>query len=174
MRTKNPAGLLVTLARALGWLDAPGTAVRSRFRLYAFARERRDNMLRMDDAKLVSWIEWGQIFDTFLVASGVAGEFAGTFMARPVQRRLDAKRELELAQLRKDAAAAELRAAELEAIIQPGYLTKSQADAITASMRPFCGSRDDHRVALHRCGGGATRRADQGGPHFVGGRRVIS
>jgi hypothetical protein len=51
-------------------------------------------MLRMDDAKLLSWIERGQIFATFLVAIGVAGEFAGTFMARPVQRRLDAKREL--------------------------------------------------------------------------------
>jgi hypothetical protein len=35
---EEPAGQLFTLARALGWLDAPGTAVSSRFRLYAFTR----------------------------------------------------------------------------------------------------------------------------------------
>src|ERR1039457_4803885 len=73
MRTKNPAGLLVTLARALGWLDAPGTAVRSRFRLYAFARERRDNMLRMDDAKLLSWIEIGPDLRYVSCSSPAAG-----------------------------------------------------------------------------------------------------
>jgi hypothetical protein len=61
----------------------------------------------MDDTKLLSAIEVGQIISTFLVVLGVAGEFIGTFMARPVQARLDAKRELEIARLRKDAAEAD-------------------------------------------------------------------
>src|SRR4051812_20912685 len=90
----------------------------------------------MDDANLLSRIEIGQIISSFLVVVGVAGEFIGTFMARPVQRRLDAQRELEIARLRKDAAEADLRAKELEALIQPRYLTKIQEHSIAASMRP--------------------------------------
>src|SRR5450759_3756884 len=93
----------------------------------------------MDDAKLLSVIEAGQIISAQVVVLGVGGEFIGTFMARPAQRRLDAKRELELAQLRKGAADAELRARELELIIQPRYLTKEQEHAISNSMRPFAG-----------------------------------
>src|SRR5690348_9074276 len=93
----------------------------------------------MDDARLLSWIETGQIVATFLVAIGVAGEFAGSFISRPIVRRLEAKREEEMARLKQETAAAQLRAAELEALIQPRYLTRAQEDAIMGSMRQFAG-----------------------------------
>ena len=80
----------------------------------------------MDDVRLLSWIETGQIVAAFVVVIGVAGEFLGSFIARPIARRVEARRELEMATLRTRAAAAELRAAELEALIQPRYLTKEQ------------------------------------------------
>jgi hypothetical protein len=113
----------------------------------------------MDDTKLLSAIEVGQIISTFLVVLGVAGEFIGTFMARPVQARLDAKRELEIARLRKDAAEADLRAKELEALIQPRYLTRAQEDSIAASMRPFAGS--GMVIASHWIDAEAARLAGQ-------------
>ncbi len=113
----------------------------------------------MDDTKLLSLIELGQIISTLLVALGVGGEFVGTFMARPVQGRLDAKRQLEIAHLRKDAAEADLRAKELEALIQPRYLTKAQEDSITASMRPFAGSGTI--IASHWIDSEAARLAGQ-------------
>ena len=94
----------------------------------------------MDDVRLLSTIEIVQIISTFLVVVGVAGEFVGSFMARPAQRRMDTKREMELARLRKGAADAELRARELEVLIQPRYLSAEQEQAITASMRRFSGS----------------------------------
>jgi hypothetical protein len=93
----------------------------------------------MDDVRLLSWIEIGQIVATFLVAIGVVGEFAGSYIARPISRRVGAKRELEMVRLRAQAAAAELRAAELEALIQPRYLTPEDEQAVINSMRPFAG-----------------------------------
>jgi hypothetical protein len=102
-------------------------------------RRLRDNKIRMNDVKLLSWIETGQIVSTLLVAVGVVGEFAGTFLARPVQRRLDQKRVMEIVRLRKGAADAELRAAELEARIQPRYLTTHQEKTVTDAMVPFAG-----------------------------------
>jgi len=55
----------------------------------------------MTDEALLAWIERGQVIATFLVAIGVAAEFVGTFMSRPIQQRIDRARELEIAQLRK-------------------------------------------------------------------------
>lgn len=113
----------------------------------------------MDDVRLLSWIETGQIVAAFVVAIGVAGEFVGSFIARPIARRVEAKRELEMATLRTQAAAAELRAAELEAIIQPRYLTKEQERAITTLMRDFAGS--GMIIASHWIDAEAARLATQ-------------
>jgi hypothetical protein len=102
----------------------------------------RDNCMQAHiwkTQRLLSLIETGQIVAAFVVAIGVAGEFLGSYIARPIAHRVETKRELEMANLRAQAAAAELRAAELEAIIQPRYVTKAQEDAIATSMRPFAG-----------------------------------
>lgn len=113
----------------------------------------------MDDLRLLSWIETGQIVATFLVAIGVVGEFAGTYSARPITRRVEARRELEMVRLRAQAAAAELRAAELEALIQPRYLTLENEQAITNSMRPFAGK--GMIIASHWIDAEAARLAGQ-------------
>lgn len=75
----------------------------------------------MTDPELLSWIERGQLIATLLVAIGVAGEFAGSFIARPINRRVEAARQLEIAkattkseEARRDIAAAGVRIAEAE------------------------------------------------------------
>jgi len=45
----------------------------------------------------LSWIETGKIIAAFLVAIGVAGEFLGDFIAKPLERKIEAARQLELA-----------------------------------------------------------------------------
>jgi hypothetical protein len=56
----------------------------------------------MTDAEWLVWITRGQTFATFLVAIGVAGEFAGDWAKRPFERRIDNAREIEIAQLKHD------------------------------------------------------------------------
>jgi hypothetical protein len=123
---------------------------------------RRDNSSRtniMDDVRLLSLIETGQIIATLLVAIGVVGEFAGTYIARPIAARVEARRGVEMVRLRAQAAAAELRAAELESLIQPRYLTPEHERAIADSMRPFAGK--GMIIASHWIDAEAARLATQ-------------
>ena len=59
----------------------------------------------MDDPTLLSWIERGQNIATFLVAIGVAAEFALGFMAGPARRRVDQAKDAEMIQLVGNSAA---------------------------------------------------------------------
>src|SRR5712691_8122020 len=58
----------------------------------------------------LSWIETGKIIAALLVAIGVAGEFLGDFLAKPLERKLEAARQAELVQLRKETAEANQKA----------------------------------------------------------------
>jgi hypothetical protein len=57
-------------------------------------------------AYLLSWINLAKIIGAFLVAIGVAAEFAGEFISRPYERTVEDARRLELAKLSADAEAA--------------------------------------------------------------------
>ncbi len=76
----------------------------------------------MDDVTMLMWIDRAMTASALLVALGVAGEFAGSWIASPIRRRLDSARQAEIARLNKEsgdalaaAAAANERAAGLEA-----------------------------------------------------------
>jgi hypothetical protein len=76
----------------------------------------------MDDVTMLIWIDRARTASALLVALGVAGEFAGDWIAGPVRKRLDSARQTEIARLNKEsgdalaaAAAANERAAGLEA-----------------------------------------------------------
>lgn len=68
----------------------------------------------MNDAKLLSAIETFELVATFLVVVGVAGELAGSWLARPVRKRLEAAQVTELARLQRETSAANERAAHVE------------------------------------------------------------
>lgn len=69
----------------------------------------------MDDARLLSFIEKGEIVAAFLVVIGVAGEFMGSYLARPIRRRMDEARATEMAALTKASSEATERAEKLVA-----------------------------------------------------------
>ena len=60
----------------------------------------------------LSWINAGKIVATLLVALGVAGEFAGDFLAKPFNKTVEAARQEEIARLNNDSANANARLAE--------------------------------------------------------------
>jgi len=119
------------------------------------------------DPELLTWIERGQLAAALLVAIGVAGEFAGSFIARPINRRIEAARQTEIAQAtakseeaRKVIAGADARIAEAEARaaeanqiaeqerlarlkieqrLADRSLSDEQVTAIAAAVRPFAG-----------------------------------
>jgi hypothetical protein len=53
----------------------------------------------MTDAEWFAWITRGQTVAAFLVAIGVSGEFLGDWIKRPIERRIEAAREMEIARL---------------------------------------------------------------------------
>jgi hypothetical protein len=52
----------------------------------------------------LGWVRLIQLIAVFLVAVGVVAEFAGEWISRPLEKFIDQARELQLAQLTKDAA----------------------------------------------------------------------
>ena len=75
----------------------------------------------MTDANLIAWISRAQTVAAFLVAIGVAGEFLGDFVKRPIEQRLDAERarvelerEHEVTALRRDSDTAKAHIAEAQ------------------------------------------------------------
>jgi hypothetical protein len=108
----------------------------------------------VNDATLLLWIGRGKILAGFLVAIGVAGEFLGDFIENPLIKRRDDAQQAQIAQLGKDAAEANARAAEanrvaeeeklarlkLEAKIAPRRLTLAQIAKLAELLKPFGGS----------------------------------
>lgn len=117
----------------------------------------------MEDAKLLSWIETGQLVAALLVAVGVAGEFVGSFWAKPIRERMEQAQALRMkkleadgieankasaianqaaaeanargAQLEKDAAHARLETERLKESMAWRRLTTHQHDQIVAALR---------------------------------------
>jgi hypothetical protein len=108
----------------------------------------------MDDATLLLWIDRGKILAGFFVAIGVAGEFLGDFISTPIIKRRDDAQQAQIAQLGRDAAEANARAAEanrvaeeekvarlkLQAQIAPRRLTAEQIAKLASLLKPFGGS----------------------------------
>jgi hypothetical protein len=113
--------------------------------------------LFVDDSTLISVIDTGRIIAAFLVAIGVAGEFAGEYIARPVHHRIESARQAEIAELNRQAREAQKHAAEanertaqlekeaeelaasnlrLETAISPRRLSKQQI-ATLSSLKGF-------------------------------------
>jgi hypothetical protein len=80
----------------------------------------------VDDPTLLSWIDTGRLIAAFMVALGVAGEFAGEYVARPINRRIEAVRTEGTARLNKQASEAQRQAAEVSE--RAGKLEKDAAD----------------------------------------------
>jgi HAMP domain-containing protein len=80
----------------------------------------------VDDATALSWIEKVANVSLFLVALGVVGEFASSWVAGPIRKRLETAKDLEIAQLNKDAGDARKSAS--EAIERAAKLEKEAAD----------------------------------------------
>lgn len=57
----------------------------------------------MDDNTFLLWIDRGRIAAAFLVAIGVAGEFLGEFIARPINKRRESGQLAEIARLTREA-----------------------------------------------------------------------
>jgi hypothetical protein len=100
----------------------------------------------MDDATLLLWTERGKIVAGLLVAIGVAGEFLGDFIARPIIKRRDDAQKAEIARLNKEAAelnkqAEDERAArlELERKIAARRLTGEQQARIASELGSLAG-----------------------------------
>jgi len=53
----------------------------------------------MADVELLAWINTGKNIAALLVAVGVAGEFAGDWISGPINCRIDAARQQEMARL---------------------------------------------------------------------------
>src|SRR5216683_271102 len=114
----------------------------------------------MDDATMLSRIEWAMNVSLFLVAIGVAGEFIGNQVAGPIRKRLDAVKEAEIARLNKEAGGARKAAGEaieraaslekqaeeerlarvkIEEKLADRHLTPEQQHAIVAKLHKFSG-----------------------------------
>ena len=98
----------------------------------------------MTDETLLSLIQRGQAVAAFLVAIGVAGEFVGDFVSRPIQRRIDAARQEELSQLQRASATATAAAAnaqssaarlEIEAMQQRKRAARAERDLLELQQR---------------------------------------
>ena len=89
----------------------------------------------MSDAELLIWIERGQLIATLLVAIGVAGEFAGSFIARPINSRLEAVRQDELTRLNQGIADSNARVKEFEAGIADARARAAEANKIAEEER---------------------------------------
>lgn len=96
----------------------------------------------MDDATMLSRLEWVMNISLFLVAIGVAGEFIGNQIAGPIRRRLDGAKEAEIARLNKEAG--EARKAAGEAIERSASLEKQAEGERLARVRI------EERLALRR------------------------
>lgn len=88
----------------------------------------------------ISVLERFGIFFGILVAIGVTGESVIGFRLWWRNRDLKALQDAEIAALSERAASANKRAVELEALIQPRYLTDVQQDEIANAVRPYGGS----------------------------------
>jgi hypothetical protein len=66
----------------------------------------------------LSWINVAKITGAFLVAIGVAAEFVGDWVAKPLEDRISAAREAELAKANENAATARERTAQLEVTLE--------------------------------------------------------
>jgi len=86
----------------------------------------------MTDETLLALIQRGQTIAAFLVAIGVAGEFVGEFVSRPIQHRLDMARQNEVAQLQQTVAATNEHTAkiELDAVQQRERAAKAERDLL--------------------------------------------
>lgn len=103
----------------------------------------------------LSWIKLGKIVAFALVALGVAAEFIGEFLEKPLEKKIEDARELTLTELRKetvrlsaeaesaraDIAAANARALEaqlaLEKFRAPRELNQEQIDRVANKARQF-------------------------------------
>ena len=59
------------------------------------------------------WVKLGQLVAFFLVAIGVAAEFAGEWVSRPLEKIVEHSRQVEIEQLKKEAADAKLELARI-------------------------------------------------------------
>ena len=81
---------------------------------------------------------WIQISAILAAIGIVCGTWLG-WRHWQLSKELQAQQKAEIAQLSQQAAAANLRAEELEAQIQPRYLTQEQQESIAAEMQRFAG-----------------------------------
>lgn len=109
----------------------------------------------------LSWINVAKITGAFLVAIGVAAEFVGDFVGKPLERKIEAAREGNIAKLEADAesaraaiAAADARAAEatqkaaeaqlaLEKFKAPRIISQDEQDRLIKTLEPFAGTEFD-------------------------------
>jgi hypothetical protein len=104
----------------------------------------------MDDVRWISVLDTVRLIAAFLVAIGVAGEFLGDWIGKPIQRRIDARQQQEIARLNKEAADARLdlekeRTARLqiERQIGPRYLTADEETQHKFELKTFSGQSID-------------------------------
>lgn len=98
----------------------------------------------MTDVQKLHWIEISQLVGAGLVALGVALEFVGTFVGRPIQQRLQAGFESQIAAANARAAEANQKAeaerlarVQIEQRLAPRGLTAAQTGEIAAAFRTF-------------------------------------
>jgi hypothetical protein len=84
----------------------------------------------------LSWIELGSTIALFLVVVGGRYQFVADRLAAPLRKKIEVARETEIAQLRKDAAEANL---ELARIKLPRMLATAQCERLTDEMRVYSG-----------------------------------
>jgi hypothetical protein len=89
----------------------------------------------MSDPELLSWIERGQLIAALLVAIGVAGEFVGSFIARPINRRLESAREQQIAALNREAGEARQTAESYRLQIAEAHERAANAERETARIK---------------------------------------
>lgn len=78
---------------------------------------------------MLIWLERVMNVSALFVALGVTGEFVGNWIAGPIRKRLDGVKESEIAQLRKDTADANARAAEANQKAEQERLARIQLEA---------------------------------------------
>ena len=89
----------------------------------------------MTDADWMLWINRLGTIATFLIFLGVGGELFLDWVKKPIERRIDAARELELTQLRRDASQANAEAARLNKLAEDERLARVKIEERIAPRR---------------------------------------
>ncbi|PYR04361.1 MAG: hypothetical protein DMF99_32115 [Acidobacteria bacterium] len=89
----------------------------------------------MTDEALLSWIDRGQLIAALFVAVGVAGEFLLQFAARPINKRIEFARSIEVSKQQEKTANAERELLILKEKIAPRHISDEQRKALIASLK---------------------------------------